>query len=180
MYCLGQDVDALQVPPTNEGRLAFLSSTVYAVSTGGVAVADAVCQSDADAASLPGTFLAMVATTGSSAADRFDSGAPWVRPDGVLLADTDDALFTAALWHAPINVHADKSYFLANSYVAGGANTPTEAGTDMNNCGDWKSPSGQGLIGRVLYSSVLEAFGDGPFTSSACDSANLRLYCLEN
>jgi hypothetical protein len=55
LYCFGVDRVAAVAPPTPHGKLAFLSDGPFAVG-GGLGAADAQCQSEADAADLPGMF----------------------------------------------------------------------------------------------------------------------------
>ena len=94
IYCFGVDRAAtVTITPPATFRRAFTTNAVFTPG-GGLAAADALCNSEASTASLPGTYRALLATTTASAASRFStSGAPWGRPDGVLLAPTAAALF---------------------------------------------------------------------------------------
>lgn len=74
-------------------KVAFLTSTIHPLSNiGGLAGADAVCQANAEAANLNGTYLAWLADgdPNSAPATRFSaaikSGIPIVRTDGATLA----------------------------------------------------------------------------------------------
>ena len=93
-HFLCAQVDKTQaVQPVPEiGRVAFVSNTTWS-DTSGRASADLACNSDALAASLPGTYAAALASPTGSAMAAFDlSGAPWIRTDGMPL------LATAAAW----------------------------------------------------------------------------------
>ena len=72
------------------GKLVFLSSGQPDGNLGGVAGADAYCQSLAQGAGLPGTFMAWLSgsTYASSPAGRFvrSNDLPYVRIDGVVVA----------------------------------------------------------------------------------------------
>lgn len=70
-------------------RHAFMTEVVYeqGVDFRSALDADALCQAEADAASLGGTFMAWLSDeTGDSPFTRFEDGGAWVRPDGELVA----------------------------------------------------------------------------------------------
>jgi hypothetical protein len=86
LYCFGIDGTQAVTTPAATGRLAFVSESSMALSTTGIAAADEICQTEATAAALSGTYKALLAQVGKSAASRFvASRAPWVRIDGVPL-----------------------------------------------------------------------------------------------
>jgi hypothetical protein len=103
------------------------------------------------------------------------SGAPWVRPDGVLVAKTP-ADFMSGTLLAPISLHADGSNIITDAWI-GSSVGPNAIGSAAETCNNWSSAS----------SSVNGWIGD-PFTagylpwnalSEAC-SGSFALYCLEN
>ncbi len=94
LYCFGTLLSAPLLINRASGRPAFVTQA-YFTPGGGVADADALCHSEALAAGLPGVYLALLATSTNSAASRFDTtGAPWVRTDGVAVANTAADLFS--------------------------------------------------------------------------------------
>lgn len=177
IYCLQKDFNSiLRVTPT-VGRRAFVSADPWAPS-GGLAGADAVCQSDAQSAGLTGTFRALLATSTASAASRFStSGTPWVRLDGIPIVTTPADLATAQ-FIAPLQVTSQFVY-LTNEGGWSGSASPQMAGTLASTCNDWQSSSNgsTGIAGRVQFSSFAKALAfDNPLT---CDAPFTHLYCLE-
>ena len=133
---------AVPVTPTiASGRIAFVSEAFFQ-SGGGLAAADALCNGEASAAGLPGTYLAWL---GSSAGDpelRFTPGGlPWRRVDGVLLGPTDDVMLST-----------DHTIYLdsfINKTASGSVWSGLEAFTGSMNmhCMDWTSTSGGAAAG---------------------------------
>lgn len=113
------------------GRRIFVS--VATLTTAGADSADQVCQTEADAAGLGGTFRALLATSTQSAAARFGSLAgPWRRTDNVLvtLGALDAGRFDAAiLRNAMGTLHSASVNFGANDF-----HTPALL---TENCNDW-------------------------------------------
>jgi cysteine-rich repeat protein len=177
LYCLQRDFNSiLRVTPT-PGRRAFVSADPW-VPSGGLAGADAVCQSDAQSAGLTGTFRALLATSSASAASRFStSGTPWVRLDGIPIVTTPTDL-AAAQFIAPLQLTSQFVYLINDGGWSGSA-SPQMAGTLASTCNDWQSSSNgsTGTAGRVQFSSFATAFA---FDSSVtCDAPFTHLYCLE-
>ncbi|PCC68153.1 Myxococcus cysteine-rich repeat-containing protein [Nannocystis exedens] len=85
-------------------KIIFVTSQMYTGNLGGLAGADARCQQLAEAAELPGTYLAWLSDVNASPASRMTKAdVPYVLSNGTKVADnwadlTDDSL------DAPINV----------------------------------------------------------------------------
>src|SRR5690606_18569543 len=74
LYCFGIDRVADLPIPEVEGRLAFLSDSFFLPGPGqDLSAADALCQHDAQAAGLSGTFKAMIDSTTSNQSSRLDN-----------------------------------------------------------------------------------------------------------
>ena len=163
------------------GRYAFVTSSAWTPGAQGIASADALCQSEAGAARLPGTYMALLAPTGASAAARFSSsGLPWIRPDGIPLASTADAFFSASLLDVPPNVTADGFAYFGNMGVWSGAARPANTGADATNCANWTSSSATakgeaGAAGDSTANSFFNMFG----TIVACNATWMSLACLQ-
>jgi Divergent InlB B-repeat domain len=174
IYCFESAFSTTRVSPSptpSPGGLRGAFVTFWTPG-GGLASADAECQ--ADKGGMPGNYLALLATTTSSAASRFTDGQPWARADGVLVAATAADLL-AGNWLAPIIVQSDGTVLQNLGQVFGGAKTlGAMATTSQDSCGDWGSTSGNGIGGYA--SSTTEAW-DGDF-SPTCNAAHL-LYCLQ-
>ena len=113
LYCFDtSQVSALTVTPA-PGASHSCPKGSFATSQG-VSGADTLCQNEASAAGLanPTTFLALLSTSTAPAASRFDMSAmsaPYVRPDGIEIADAPTIAAGSTL-DSGIWQHADGSY----------------------------------------------------------------------
>jgi hypothetical protein len=175
IYCFGTTYSTkVSVTPAT-GRTAFLSSQTFVPGAGGLSLADAICNSEATANSLPnlGSYRALLATTSAGAMSRFSlTGPTWVRTDGVPLADSASAFSNGAL-DAPLNVTAAKSYRIANAYAGSMSLT---APSTVENCSDWTSTVGNGMIGLPAYTN--SNFFYVSYIMRTC-AAGMQVYCLE-
>jgi cysteine-rich repeat protein len=134
----------------SESRFAFVSSTLHTGNMGGLAGADAICQGLADAANLPGTYMAWLSTNevNGTPATRFAQSAfPYVTVTGVKIADNWADLIDGTI-DAALNVTE-----LGGAPPAGnptcGANSvwsnTLQNGTIFNattSCSNWTSTAG--------------------------------------
>lgn len=129
LYCLQYDYSTIIDDVGPKGKRVFLADEQRTGNTS-LAQFDALCQSEATMHGLSGTFLAYLATTMKTAADRFAGvSGPWYRLDGVKVSDDLHSLV------APINVTAGGTYLTAEVYF--GAPTPIDTGTQSSTCADW-------------------------------------------
>jgi hypothetical protein len=153
---------------------------------GGIASADALCQSEATTAKLPGTYKALLAPTNATAASRFNTnGLPWVRSDGILIAPTASAFFTTTLFDAAPNISADGILHYGNRAIWSGAANPTTPGTAAANCVNWTSSSVSqigtaGAAGNSLTTSVRGGFFNEWPNTVACNYPAALVLCLQN
>jgi len=178
LYCFGVDrtvpVSAPSLPIT--GRRAFVSSSLWTPG-GGIAAADALCQTDATANNIPGMFQALLATAASSPISRFSTtGLPWVRLDGLPIAATAVDFASTNLLE-PLDLSADGSYLAGALVWTGTTAVDQAAGSSMATCSDWTTNSmGKlSIVGRSEYADI--AWMGGAPTQGCNTSA--RLYCLE-
>ena len=135
LYCFQIDLQVTVTPATTTGRLAFVSAGNFTPSSG-IAAADALCASEADAVGRTGTFLAMLPVGGVASAARFDGSlGPWVRSDGIALAATGDEVINSQA-NAPLDHTAAGAVVDADPIT--GCDSPAffTAGED---CSDWSS-----------------------------------------
>ncbi|MCA9677206.1 MAG: hypothetical protein H6709_07835 [Kofleriaceae bacterium] len=177
MYCFGTDrTTAVAVAAPASYRRAFITIGGFDTSTG-LAGADALCQAEATAAGLGGTYKALLASNGASAASRFSaSGAPWIRLDNVPVAATAADLLTAASWTVGLTVDATGGGHYQYWGMWTGAASPGTAGTAATTCGNWSSTAAQGTSGVSDTPDMSRAFGG--FPASDCVST-LKLFCLQ-
>ncbi len=179
-YCFDvSHVTALTVTPAS-GRIAFVSKESFSTRLG-LSGADTLCQNEATAGSLsnPTQFLAMLSTSTASAASRFDWSAmspPYVRPDGIEIADAPTIAAGSTL-DSGIWQHADGTYvteFAAAVWT--GSSSPTVIGTLATTCQDWTSPGGADT-GSQAVSNVTDAWWNTNSTTS-CGVPH-AIFCLE-
>jgi cysteine-rich repeat protein len=99
--CDDGDLDPLDgcSPTCNwEYRYVFVTSTFHSGNLGGLDGADAICNERAQAAGLPGTYMAWLSEGAMCPANRFtQSTVDYVLPDGDLIANNWDDLIDGAL-----------------------------------------------------------------------------------
>jgi len=180
----GPPLPALQA----DGLLAFVTSATGpgdlsswpAADAGvsGVAAGDSICNNLAAAAGLgtPGAFKAWLSDSDRPARQRLLSNGPWVRPDGVPIAETRLGLVTNPRDTAiSVTEHID---YLGNNAVWTGTTDQGEAAPDR--CDDWRDGTSAFESGRR---GGADRSGDGwseAFPSQSCAASFMRLYCLED
>jgi hypothetical protein len=153
--------------PAANARRAFVSTPFD--PTTGRAAADTLCAQNAQAQGLQGTFLAFLATTSESAAQRFSATTPWARLDQVqLVAQASDLLTASPLLLAPFEVLADSKTRSSGNFLTG-AQSPVQAGTNTQTCNNWSNQSSSALVTSSLYS----------FAASVNCNTLHPVFCLE-
>jgi hypothetical protein len=178
ILCFGNNRAAFVAPdPTTPGRRAFSTNADWTPG-GGLASADALCQKEAGDAGLTGTFKALLAPTGATAASRFTGSEAWHRMDGLPLAATADAFLTGSTFDVAPNMTAKGDYLQRVTIWAGAASTST-AGADAGNCNNWLSSTStaQPSMGECDSTTARRFFGMG--TPMRCGNP-ARLVCLQN
>ncbi|MBL4636147.1 MAG: hypothetical protein JKY56_19965, partial [Kofleriaceae bacterium] len=152
-------------------NIAFVTSMpVFPGSLGGLSGGDDLCNSRADAAGLPGTYIAWLSDSTTDAATRIieANASGWVRPDGRPFALSRARLLTGQLLY-PLSLDENGNEALVN-VVSG---TSMEGTRTTDTCGDWTSETEQGESGRSDFvSRAWTSFGAFPCTSPA------HIYCL--
>lgn len=155
----------------------FLTASDYSGSqVGGLTGADAKCQAQADAAGLPGTYVAWLSSSTVSAGSRIaHATVPYVQVDGTQVADdwTDltDGSIDAAITLTATGVDRGVGGVWTATATSGGISDPAHT------CSDWTSNSGLGADG---YHGA--SHGDWTVNSvqplDNCTVAN-PLYCVQ-
>jgi hypothetical protein len=175
LYCFGVSHTAALVVPRSEGRLAFLSESMFTLDQG-LGGADAICNADAARAGLSGSFAALLATSTASAASRFSDfeDSVWVRPDGMALNRPGERLFDMTDVRVTLGVTAAGAY-APFTYVITGAPTPRFVPGSTETCDDWTSTTATGpvLAANVNYSMSW-------FTDATADcNMPSQIFCLQ-
>jgi hypothetical protein len=151
-------------------NIAFTTSTTVTGDTGGLAGADAVCQSRAEAAGHSGTFIAWLGTSASYPADRLSAARGWVRPDGRPVANSSFDAGSGVLYY-PLMLD-EYGNVVGDALVRTGAAGQTDP---AYLCEDWTAASTEYATFGYNY-AVGPAFQvDG---SMAC-YAESPLYCFQ-
>jgi hypothetical protein len=159
-----------------KGRLAFLTQETAKPSAGGRAAFDALCQKEAAAAGLPGTFVSLVATSQEAASARLTSAGPvWVRTDGVPLG-RDVAAVLSGAWTASLVVTANRQLAPPSQRTPwSGSDAPDQVGTAAGTCADW-------MLSDTSRFGRFQPVNDGTWREAElrlrCDLAN-ALMCFE-
>ena len=170
VICAQVDHAVAVQPVPDPGRKAFTSSVNWDTTTG-LAAADALCTSEATAASLPGSFRAFLAMPGASAVSRFDlTKAPWVRPDGSPLLSSVSAWSTAPQVDVGLNLAADGTNLSVGNIVIG-ATDPGAAGTLATTCDGWTANTTSALP-IATWNTKLRVLATG---SGGCGPGSVRL-----
>ena len=152
----------------------FVTSTRITGGFGGLTGADGLCQDLATAATLDGTFIALLSSDATSARDRLAGSAGWVRVDGLPVASTANDWMMANAMLNPISLDENGAVVPVGDDVWTGTNIDGVGG--LRDCLDWTiaSNSELGVIGNPL-SSVGQGFESG---LPSCD-VPARLYCAQ-
>ncbi|HTL39046.1 MAG TPA: DUF1554 domain-containing protein [Kofleriaceae bacterium] len=179
IYCFGIGNVATVAPKSamvTNPHLIFVSSQPR--TTTGIAALDTLCQNDVAAASLAGTFRAMVATTTTTIASRFTSDSrPVVRVDGTVVSPTMSDFLAGNTLSSFANQLTNGTYVGAIK-VWTGATNPTATGSMAETCNNWNDLTAglQGAAGNPSGISTLR-FWDAYFTNC---SSQLPVFCLQD
>lgn len=178
LYCFGIDRTAFVAPdPISTGRKAFTTSA-YWKSGAGLSAADALCQAEASEAGLTGTFKALLAATGASAASRFaGNDTPWYRMDGLALAASAHEFFAGPTIAIPPTLTAKGERVIGRAWA--GATSMVADGTDDRNCSNWTSSSAAAMPSLSEFDNTAASFFFGLTTPLKC-SGDAHLVCLQN
>jgi hypothetical protein len=179
-YCFGVDRDAVVTPAPVNGRLAFTSEATFFPGAG-IEDADEICNLEASANDLPGTYLALLATTSSSAISRFDlSGPTWVR-----VGDRLPLAPTASAFADPNTVNND----VAPVVTASGARTGprgiwtgstslSTVGTAATTCANWTAQTNSHTAVFGLSSATYRQLWLSHQSLGTCAS-HFKVTCLQ-
>jgi hypothetical protein len=174
---------------------AFITAAAHSGDLGGLAGADAICQTAAESAGLPGTYRAWLSTSttdaychvqgysGTKSANCGQSSlptaaGPWIRTDGAPFAGTIDKLVSGEIYTPP---QYDENGSLVNPDAALFTGTNPDGTLNTNysiprSCNDWNSNSDSYTV--QIGISYGTTFLWTQITSTIC-SASGHLICLQ-
>lgn len=186
LLCFDPGNGAALPPYSSWGRLAFLSSATgpgnfgqWAASGGVDAIfgGDEVCKSLASATgfSNPAFFKARLSNSNTDASSQFTNDGPWMRVDGVRIANGIADLVDGNL-AAPLDVTETGDHVGVGSFTSDDAWTGTlDDGTRAtNNCSQWKSNSA-GVNGDAGATDTA-IFNCTEYGDRTCNTS-MRVYC---
>jgi hypothetical protein len=162
--------------PDNQARpnVVFVTSAAVPQTFGiDLAGGDKVCADRAQAAGLPGTFVAWLSSSQVNAIDRLAGSRGWVRPDGAPVIDAPSDLVNARIFN-PIDVDENQ--------LTAAPDKPVWTGTGFDgrtaiNCNDWSSTS---MSVAAEFGTPGNAYPNYTAVGNAlpCNST-AALYCFE-
>ncbi len=169
-------------------RNVFITSTTHTGNLGGIAGADAICQTRAGVAGLPGSYMAWLSTDVISPNARFTRAAvPYKLPSGVVVAssyaDLTDGFLTNSISEdengvtttAPSGGFSDptcsRSFVFSNTLQTGAPLLGIIA-----SCSEFNSASGFGALAEPMATGSRWSNGCGG--GSVC-SFQSRIYCFQ-
>ena len=176
----GKDADA-----GPQERHVFISNATYSgLQIAGLAGGDTICQTEATAALLPGTYHAILGqneTYAAIVARIGDRPVPIVDVDEIPIADNIVALLKAApTLDNAITLDAAKAPHVNAIVWTGISAGAASTGASTNHCVNWTSASAQqmGVVGKAAAKNeefLMSSTGQG---LDSCDKLR-RIYCLE-
>jgi hypothetical protein len=161
------------VNPNTPYNYVFVTSTAYFVyKFGGVAGADAACNTAATQVGLPGTYVAWLSTASMNAIDRLQNSRGWIRPDGLPFLDAASDIVNGKMYYPPDIDETDNYVGVGQPVATGTLDNGTDAvGADCAGFTDMNAPIRFGLAdsGAVTWTN------EG--SQSSCQTA-MRLYCF--
>ena len=159
-------------PPSDTNIVFVTSNAVIPGMIGGLAQADAFCQTSAQDAQLPGRYVAWLSTNTTNAVSRLANARGWVRVDGRPVVDTVGDLIAGHIWYPPLlDEHgiADPSAAFAMATATAGDGTRTG-----ETCSDYTAGGGTITAGRA--DGATERWTNAG-AAVGCDSP-VHLYCF--
>ena len=147
----------------------------------GLASADAICQTLADAAAVGGTFRAWISTTTVDAIEHITGNGPWYRMDGALAFPNRATLGTTPL--VPIMIDEkggfpDPFYESWTGTALGGYLAPLGSRQSVT-CWDWTSTVDSTQVGGVVVDIDASGASWTELATGYCSPFRRRLYCFE-
>lgn len=173
-------------------RVFITAGKFTGAQIGGLTGADAKCQAEADAAQLGGTYKAWLSDITGSPASRFTKSvvAPYVRTDGLVLAQNFDDLIDGTLG-GPINRNASNQVQTGAAicdtntfWVVTNTNSNGTMLSDTTSCTNWTTNTGGSAWGRndradSLWSSSCSGGATPPAPDIPFCGKPASLYCFE-
>lgn len=150
----------------------FVTSTTHTPDLGGLSGADAICQSRAQAAGLPGSYRAWLSTSMINAINRLGSASGWMLTNGHPFANaTGDLAAGKVLWPPAVDEAGAQQ---PSSFVWTGTQGNGSSNTD-GACSDWTTASSSAFATLGTTLGVTDSWSAD--AAVACTEP-LRLFCF--
>jgi len=157
--------------------LIFITSNSYTGALGGLAGADAICQTLAATAGVPGDFMAWLSDSSESPSTRFATDAyedrTYTLGDGTLVTKGWTGL-TGGLLHNAIRL--DEAHNVQDNWNVWTNTTSSGISKGSYHCNSWSSASNS-YKGHYGTSSYVSSFWSDRSTTYC--STSLKLYCVQ-
>jgi hypothetical protein len=148
----------------------FVTANAYAANFMTLATADGYCDNEAQAATLAGTYGALVAIGGDHPKDRITiTDIPIYLPSGALVASNKAALWSGTIQNAVAESASATDQGVVDVWTGSLSDGSNDGGTL---CGDWSNGSGFVSIGTTGATS------SSWFSGMGTCSGSKRLYCI--
>ncbi len=164
-----QSCDDAHPSTTATANIAFVTSTTALPTTFGsdLSGADKACNDRAQAAQLPGSYVALISTSSARAHDRLAGSRGWVRVDGKPVLDQIDDIANGKMFFP---VELDETGAMVQDVVATGTLNDGSIGA---NCKDYTDPADVLSFG-LSSTTTGNWIGSG---NTDCVTA-MRIYCF--
>jgi hypothetical protein len=161
-------------------KFVFLTQNRYSGNLGGLAGGDAFCQSEADAAGLPGTYKAWLSTASASPNTRFTQATvPYILPNGTWVArdwaDLTDGSLLAPIDRGPDGEPIDCTGWDCWVWTGTKADGTPDTYTPIRDCTGWTDAlTWYGVLGDTAATGSQWSINDSLFCANL-----LHLYCFQ-
>ncbi len=175
IYCLQRisTATASNPPIPTGGKIAYVTQTGV-IPGGGLSALDAHCAANKPPAYSSRTFVAFAATSTQSAQSRITLSSNYYRLDGMFIGSgvdmgSDNGGPWNGVWQSNTGAYPSS---LLNSWT--GAIRGSQLASTSQNCNDWASTTGSGVVGTVAGVGIGFFLGSG----ASCNTPQ-RVYCIE-
>ena len=175
LLCLEQSHLPAPSPVASSRKRLFITSITMAPSFGGLAQADTLCNTAAQAANKSGTWKAWLSSSTMSAPSRIADVGPWSqeRPDGGLILTFNNRANLSTTPLAPIVLDEQGRSLTSANYWTGTAG----GGTIGSTCNNWSNVSG--YSGTYGSSGSTSTNWTAASSDAYCTGSMMSLLCIE-
>lgn len=166
------------LPPSTAYKRVFITSTTHNGNLGGLEGGDSICETQAWATNLRGTWKAWLSGQGASAATRLThASVPYKLLNGTIVADSWIDLTDGTLDN-PISINENNT--ACPSYEIAWTGTYPDGSASSGRCGDWWLTGREGISTAGTAGQCNSSVSNWSSAGSSYECSGLRhLYCFE-